>query len=79
MRVALQDIPERPLIPPDTVGKLTINSETGKPTTPDDPQAMEEFFIQGTETPRDLPGLEGETNPEAIPEKVPENVREKLF
>ncbi len=79
MRVALQDIPEKPLTPPDTVVKLTINSETGKPTTPDDPQAMEEYFIQGTETPRDLPGLEVETNPEAAPEKVPENVREKLF
>lgn len=79
MRVALQDIPEKPLTPPDTVVKLIINSETGKPTAPDDPQAMEEYFIQGTETPHELPGLEGETSPETVPEKIPENVREKLF
>ena len=79
MRVALQDVPEKPLIPPNTIVKLTVNSETGKPTTPDDPQAMEEYFIQGQEAPQELPGIEGETTPEAVPEKVPENVREKLF
>ncbi|MDO8705107.1 MAG: penicillin-binding protein 1A [Sulfuricaulis sp.] len=79
MRVALQDVPEKPLIPPNTIVKLTVNSETGKPTTPDDPEAMEEYFIQGKEAPQELPGIEGETTPEAVPEKVPENVREKLF
>ena len=40
---------------------------------------MEEYFIQGKEAPQELPGIEGETTPEAVPEKVPENVREKLF
>lgn len=79
MRTALQDIPEKPLIPPDTVLRLTINSETGKPTTLDDPLAMEEYFIQGTEKPHDLPGIEGETGQDAPPANVPENIREKLF
>ena len=79
MRTALEGVPEKPLTPPETMVRITINSETGKPTTPDDPQAMEEYFVKGTETPQPLPGLEGETSTETVPEKVPENVREKLF
>lgn len=79
MRTALEGVPEKPLTPPETMLPITINSETGKPTTPDDPLAMEEYFVQGTETPQPLPGLEGEIAPEGAPEKVPENVREKLF
>ena len=79
MRVALDGIPEKPLVPPENIVRILINRETGKPTTPDDPESMEEYFIEGTETPQNLPGLEGETSPEAGPEKVPENVREKLF
>ena len=79
MRTALEGVPEKPLIPPETMVRITIDSETGKPTTPDDPLAIEEYFVQGTETPQPLPGLEGETTPDTVPEKVPENVREKLF
>ena len=79
MRTALEGTPETMLIPPETLVRITINTETGKPTTPDDPQAMEEYFVEGTETPETVPGLEGETGPETTPEKVPENVREKLF
>jgi hypothetical protein len=45
----------------------------------DDPLAMEEYFVQGTEKPHDLPGVEGEAGPDAPPSKVPENIREKLF
>ncbi|MCR4346264.1 MAG: penicillin-binding protein 1A [Sulfuricaulis sp.] len=79
MRTALEGVPEKPLIPPETMVRITIDSETGKPTSPDNPLAIEEYFVQGTETPQTLPGLEGETSPETVPEKVPENVREKLF
>ncbi|MHB8534713.1 MAG: penicillin-binding protein 1A [Sulfuricaulis sp.] len=80
MRAALQGDPEKPLIPPPDVVNITINSDTGKPTTADDPLAMPEYFVQGTETPHPLPGIDGDaTNPEAPPEKVPENIREKLF
>jgi penicillin-binding protein 1A len=79
MRTALQGIPQKPLTPPQNVVRLTINSETGKPTTADDPQAMEEYFIQGTETPHELPGVEGEPGPTTAPDQAPDNVREKLF
>ncbi|MBI3778305.1 MAG: penicillin-binding protein 1A [Gammaproteobacteria bacterium] len=79
MRVALQGIPEKPLTPPQNVVRLTVNSETGNPTAADDPQAMQEYFIQGTETPHELPGVEGEPNPATAPTPPPDNVREKLF
>ena len=79
MRTALQGIPEKPLTPPQNVVRITVNSETGKPTTADDPQAMEEYFIQGTETPHELPGVEGEPGPTTAPDQGPDNVREKLF
>ncbi|WP_372522927.1 penicillin-binding protein 1A [Sulfuricaulis sp.] len=80
MRTALQGTPEKPLTPPQNVVRITVNSETGKPTTADDPQAMEEYFIQGTETPHELPGVEGEPGATtASPDQAPDNVREKLF
>ncbi len=81
MRVALQGVPVKPPTPPQDVVSITINSETGNPTTGDDPQAMQEYFVHGTETSHNLPGVEGETNPDGTPtsEKPPENVREKLF
>ncbi|BAV32381.1 peptidase [Sulfuricaulis limicola] len=79
MREALAGVPEKPPVPPETMVRLTINSETGKPTTPDDPEAMEEYFAPGTETPQDLPGTEGETDGAAAPARPPENIRENLF
>ena len=80
MRTALQGIPEKPLIPPENIVRITVNSETGKPTTADDPQAMEEYVVRGAETPHELPGVEGETGPATTtPPPVPDNVREKLF
>ncbi|MHB1140203.1 MAG: penicillin-binding protein 1A [Sulfuricaulis sp.] len=78
MRVALEGVPEKPLPVPETMVRITINSETGKPTTPDDPEAMEEYFVEGTETPQELPGTEGETDG-ATPARPPENIRENLF
>jgi penicillin-binding protein 1A len=79
MRVALQGLPEKPLVPPPDVVQTTINSDTGKPTTPDDPLAMQEYFIQGTETAQALPGTEEPPAGGVPPEPVPENIREKLF
>jgi len=78
MRVALAGVPEKPLPVPETMVRITINSETGKPTTPDDPEAMEEYFAPGTETPQELPGTEGETDG-ATPARPTENIREQLF
>ncbi|MHB8622507.1 MAG: penicillin-binding protein 1A [Sulfuricaulis sp.] len=81
MRVALQGVPDEPPTPPKDVVNVTINSDTGSPTTGDDPKAMQEFFIRGTESPHDLPGTEGGINPDGtpIPEKPPKNIRENLF
>jgi penicillin-binding protein 1A len=79
MRAALQGVPEKPLTPPQDIVRITVNSESGKPTTADDPQAMEEYFVEGTETPHELPGVEGETGSTTAPAPVPDNVREKLF
>ena len=79
MRTALRETPDQPLMPPPNVVRVLINSETGKPTTPDDPQAMEEYLIQGTETSSPLPGTEGEPGNGSVPTPEPDNVREKLF
>ena len=79
MRVALQDIPETPLALPDEVVKLYVDRETGKPTHPEDPDAIEEYFAKDSEFGPALAADGG--NPEAmtVPEQVPENIREKLF
>lgn len=81
MRVALDGVPERELTPPEGVISLYIDNETGKPTSPDDPDAIEEYFVQGPELAPAVTA-DGDTAVEApapIPEKVPDNIREKLF
>ncbi len=72
MRVVLEGAPEKPLVPPSGMVTSHINRETGKPTTAADPNAMLEYFIEGTsESSTDV--LEGGTVP------APEGVREGLF
>ncbi|MBS1235457.1 MAG: peptidase [Proteobacteria bacterium] len=72
MRVVLEDTPEKPLVPPPGIVATHINRDTGKPTAPSDPNAMLEYFMEGTvETGTDV--LEGGTAP------APEGVREGLF
>jgi len=72
MRVVLEGVPEKPLVPPPGIVTTHINRETGKPTTASDPNAMLEYFIEGTvESSTDV--LEGGTAP------APEGVREGLF
>lgn len=81
MRVALDGVPERELTPPQGVVTLYVDSETGKPANPDDPDAIEEYFVQDPELAPAVTA-DGDTAVEApapIPEKVPENIREKLF
>lgn len=72
MRVVLEDVPEKPLqIPPGMVA-VHINRDTGKPTVASDPDAMIEYFVEGTsESSTDV--LEPGTAP------APEGVREGLF
>ena len=72
MRVVLDDLPEKPLVPPAGIVTAHINRETGKPAAASDPNAMLEYFIEGTsESSTDV--LEGGTAP------APEGVREGLF
>ena len=72
MRVVLEDMPEKPLMPPAGVVAVHINRESGKPTAPSDPDAMIEYFVKGTtESSTDV--LETGTAP------APEGVREGLF
>ncbi len=83
MRSALEAVPVKPLTPPPGIVKLTINRETGKPTTPDDPLAMEEYFIQGQAAGPDLPTSEGVPpgggGSPAPPVPEAEDIRRQLF
>ena len=76
MRAALDGVPEKPLTPPSGIVTATINRETGKLTTKADPEAMQEYFMEGTldsaATASDG-GADGGVTP------TPENVREGLF
>lgn len=84
MRVALDGMAEKPLVPPPGVRKEPVNSETGQPTTAADPQAIEEYFIEGMET-RTLVVGDGETPAPVAParstppEPVPDNLRRQIF
>jgi penicillin-binding protein 1A len=72
MRVVLEGVPEKPLLTPPGIVTAHIHRETGKPAKANDPNAMLEYFIEGTtESSTDV--LEGGTAP------APEGVREGLF
>ena len=72
MRVVLDGVPETPLVPPPGIVTTHIDRDTGKLAAPSDPNAMFEYFMEGTvESGTDV--LEGGTAP------VPEGVREGLF
>ncbi|MFQ5847545.1 MAG: penicillin-binding protein 1A [Candidatus Methylomirabilales bacterium] len=49
MRVILQGTPVEHFPVPDGVVSMYVNHETGEPTTPDDPDGIQEYFIRGTE------------------------------
>jgi penicillin-binding protein 1A len=74
MRVALDGVPEQPLLKPDGVITAIINRESGKLTTQDDPNGMAEYFVSGTQ-PTEAGGAAG--TPAAGGSG--ENVREGLF
>ncbi len=92
MRVALEGIPEKPLIPPEGIVKSYIDMESGARVAALGPNTMEEYFIEGAEggnaagvtetTPASLGGATVQTAPPAsIPPAPPdaEKLREKLF
>lgn len=76
MRAALDGVPEKPLLPPPGVVSATINKETGHLTDPSDPEAMREYFLEGTLPAGGGPTEEGQP---AAPSAPPESVREGLF
>jgi penicillin-binding protein 1A len=78
MRVALKGLPETKMTPPENVVQVFVDSETGKPADPDDLEAIEEYFLDGSQPGEAvlIDGLPTDTPP---PEKIPENVRENLF
>lgn len=75
MRVALEGVPDRPVVVPDGVTKALVNAETGQPTTSTDPDAIEEYFVKGAETQT----VVVDQAPEATPPAPSDNIREKLF
>jgi penicillin-binding protein 1A len=77
MRVALDGVPEKPLLPPPGITSATINIDTGLLTDASDPQAMREYFLEGT-----LPAAGSgptEEGQRSTPSAPPESVREGLF
>ena len=48
LRVVLDGVAEKPLIPPPGIVSTHIDRETGKPAAPSDPGAMLEYFMEGT-------------------------------
>ncbi len=49
MKVALKDMPEQPLIPPENIVTVKIDSETGLLASGSSKKTQFEFFIEGTE------------------------------
>jgi penicillin-binding protein 1A len=49
MQVILRDLPVEYFPVPEGVIPMYVNYETGYPTTPGDPDAIQEYFLQGTE------------------------------
>jgi len=74
MRVVLDGVPEKPLVPPPGIVTATIDRDTGKPSAPG-PNSMLEYFIEGTvDSSTDV--LEGGGT---TPAPAPDSVREGLF
>ncbi len=76
MREALRGLPEKPLVPPEGVFTAFVNRDTGQRAAKEDPNVVEEFFIEGM-----VPGetLDAGTGAAPAPAPVPENIRERLF
>jgi len=75
LRVVLDGVAEKPLVTAPGIVTTHINRETGKPTTPSDPGAMLEYFMEGTvESSTDV--LEDGTTPAPA---TPGGGREGLF
>ena len=74
MRAALRGVAEKPLVRPEGVVSARINRETGRLAQAGDPEAMEEYFIEGL-----LPGEQTAADGATPIKPAPDNVRERLF
>jgi penicillin-binding protein 1A len=84
MRVALTDVPEQPLTPPDGIIKAYVDADSGAVVTASHPNAIEEYLMRGTETGEaaaiaDGADTAGTTSSAAPPITPPEKIRDKLF
>lgn len=94
MRVALKDLPEKRLVPPEGIVKAYVDAETGMRVASPGPNALEEYFIEGTENSTSVGAAEPQpannstaasgTNPTTpvAPPSVLQNtdkIRDKLF
>lgn len=87
MRVALDGTPDQPLVPPEGIVTAYVDSDTGAPTSWLSLNAIQEYFVQGTEGAPTVGATEAPTgdsaNPAepAAPEVPPdaEKIRQELF
>jgi penicillin-binding protein 1A len=76
MRVALEGVPEKPWLPPETITTDFVNTETGQPTTPDDPDGYIEYFVTGSDRAQPVETVEMPAVPVTDPgeRKIPEGL-----
>ena len=74
MRAALAGRPEQVRAPPPGIVTTFINRDTGKPTEPNDPRSMVEFFVDGT-----IPSAESGEVIGDPGDASGESIREELF
>ena len=88
MRTALDGVPEQALMPPEDIVAAYVDAETGTPVVGPGPNAIEEYFLAGTEgllpvpvaTPATTEPADGGTvTPPVTAPPDTQRVREKLF
>jgi penicillin-binding protein 1A len=52
MRQSLREKPVEAFVPPEGVIQVAVNRRTGEPTDPTDPEAIQEYFIETSTSPR---------------------------
>ncbi|MFQ5935433.1 MAG: penicillin-binding protein 1A [Acidiferrobacterales bacterium] len=75
MSTAVKDVPEQPLAVPEGVVAISVDRNTGEPTDPEDPLAIVEYFVAGTEPvppAEPAPGEGDDASPVVVTPKVGE-------
>ena len=74
MKTALDGVEERPLPTPENVVKATVSRVSGQAVLPENPEAIEEYFIMGTEPHVQTPTSELVNQPNRENEKKVEDL-----